>query len=73
MCSRVNRTTVIQYSDDICTKAARFNNSILPRGTQQLSSDGNQRHLPVFTESFQTMDRNPPNNRFQKMLPRNIE
>jgi len=39
MCSRVNRTTVIQYSDDICTKAARFNNSILPRGTQQLSSD----------------------------------
>jgi len=52
VCSPFNRTTIQQYSDDLCAQAAQQDNSILPRGTQQLSVDGKNKNDNVFLPIF---------------------
>ncbi|KAI9550354.1 hypothetical protein GHT06_001581 [Daphnia sinensis] len=39
LCFNFTRTTIQQYSDDVCYQAAQQNSSILPKGIQQLSVD----------------------------------
>lgn len=39
LCFNITRTTIQQYSDDVCYQAAQQNSSILPKGIQQLSVD----------------------------------